>query len=285
MPASIYACFAQEQVAAVLIAFLLLLCYKARKAALPVKKILFIQTALSLIAFAAFFCLTLFGPRSFLLEGLKITFSQRIFVSLQWLVHSYVVYAKYVLFLIWAILFPRFIRKKQPVYAVVCAVFSAMVILSIFLPAASDVGLNFTGSNTSLSDIWNYRSELAWNPPKFEDLSALQLCTLFYWLFSLAFTPWMLLKAKTEKPGRFVAPLIYLAGTACACIVTISGWMYISEGNTFFLTSVLLVLTAAKTNHMILALFGLLSLAAVSLYETYTSAADLISQALPYIFY
>ena len=272
--ASVYACLAQEQVAAVVAAFLLIITvyrhneYKkqlpgAAKARKPL--FLYIQAALSLVAFLLQLSLALKDRQYYVMsDG-----SQQVFRALQWLAHHYLACAKYVLILLWVMLLLRFTRKKQPVYAVLCVLFAAAAILSVLLPALKDVGLR-PGEPT-------FVDEMSQNPPVLSSLSAVQGIVLIWWLFAIGFTPLLLLKALKGEPMRYAAPLLYLAGGASACLITATNIMYSAMGRTFFVTVILLVMIVAslipssikKPKHMLIAACVLALCAAVQLGENF----------------
>ena len=284
--ASVYACLAQEQVAAVMVAFLLIITIyrhneyrKRREAERPL--LLYIQTALSWLVFLLNLALTLRGDRPYHMtsDGGQVTLagtmwysdgSQRVFRVLQWLAYNYMIYAKYVLILLWVLLLLRFMRKKQPIYCVLCALFAAAAILSVLLPAFTDVGLFSEGPSLVVQMT---------RDPSALSLSAAQGIVLIWWLFAIGFTPLLLLKALKDEPMRYAAPLLYLAGGACACLMTATNAMYHAMGRTFFVTAILLLIIVAslipssikKPKHMLLAACVLVLFAAAQLLENFPS--------------
>ena len=277
MAASVYVCLAQEQAAAVVVAFLLIITiyrhieYKKQmrgngEVGVEARKPLFlyIQTALSL----AFFLLNLsqaMVDRPYYATSYG---SHHVLIALQWLVYNYIVYAKYVLIFLWGMLFLRFTRKKQPVFSVLCALFAATALLSVFLPAFADAGL-FAGEVSFLAKRDQEIPALS--------LSVVQGIVLIWWLFAVGVTPLLLLKALKEEPMRYAAPLLYLAGGACACLITATNIMYTTMGRTFFITAILLVMIVAslipssikKPKHMLLAACVFVLFAAAQLRESF----------------
>jgi len=292
--ASAYACLAQEQVAAVVVAFLLIITIyrhieykkqrkgeKREEARKPM--FLYIQTALSLVGFLLNLSLALRRDRPYHLtssdsHGVGIAeyavqyysyAGLRVFRALQWLAYNYIVYAKYVLVLLWVMLFLRFKRKKQPVYAVLCALFAAMALLSVLLPAFTDVGLFSEGPSFLVQMTQN---------PAMQSFSAVQGIVLIWWLFAIGITPLLLLKALKEEPMRYAALLLYLAGGASACLIAATNSMYYTMGRTFFVTAVLLVMIVAslissikKPKHMRIAAWVFALFAVIQLRENIPS--------------
>jgi len=287
--ASIYACLAQEQIAAVLAALLVVLTvYSKIKGKIP--RFLLVQTALSFAACAAFAFFSFLGPRQATAPVIEaMAFSQRLFIVIQWLSHSYVNYTKYILCILWALLFLRFIRKKLPVYAALSALFCASAIASAFLPFLTDVGLADiqAGAGATVESLTASLHRLTRErPPTLGSLTTVQLCVLAFWLFAVVLTPWMLVKAAENKTICFAAPLLYLGGAASACMMVFAPYLfYSSMGRAFFVTAILLVIIAMlflppieKPKHKLLAALCLLCLMAASLCETYEIATNLMSE-------
>jgi len=294
--ASVYACLAQEQVAAVVVAFLLIITIyrhieykkqmrghgegeKREETGMPL--FLYIQTALSLVIFLLHLFSLALRDRQYhvMSDG-----SQHVFRALQWLAYNYMAGAKYVLILLWAMLLLRFTRKKQPAYAVLCALFAAAAILSLLLPALTDVGL-LSGGPSFLVEVSPDPSTLSslpvlqdnvlnQAPPTLSSLSATQGIVLTWWLFAIGITPLLLLKALKEEPMRYATLLLYLAGGASACLITATDIMYPTMGRTFFVTVILLVMIVTslissikKPKHMLVAACVFVLFAAAQLRE------------------
>ncbi|MCL2494655.1 MAG: DUF6056 family protein [Oscillospiraceae bacterium] len=313
---SVYACLAQEQAAAVVVALLLIITvyrhneYKKQmrvrgesgneeEARKPL--FLYIQTALSLVGFMLNLALSLlrnrdykmtsdgrqgavrlndFQPYEYSVEG------TRVFRTLQWLVYNYIGYAKYVFVLLWVLLFMRFVRKKQTAYAVLCALFAAMAILSVFLPAFADVGLFSEGPS--------FLVQSTQDPLISGSLSAVHFIVMFWWLFAIGVTPVLLLKALKGDPMHTPLLLLYLAGGACACLMAATNTMYLTMGRTFFVTAILLVMIVAslipssikKPKHMLIAACVIMLAAAAQLRENIpalaAAAKEFFSEFAPY---
>ena len=204
----------------------------------------------------------------------------RVFRVLQWLAYNYMVYAKYVLILLWVLLLLRFARKKQRVYAVLCALFAVTAMLSVFLPAFVDVGLFSEGPSFIVQ--WTQ------DPLISSSLSVVHVIVLIWWLFAIGVTPVLLLKALKGEPTRYAAPLLYLAGGACACLMAATNGMYFMMGRTFFVTAILLVMIVAslipssikKRKHMLIAVCVLALFTAAQLRESFTSLIVLINDLI-----
>jgi len=289
--ASVYACLAQEQVAAVVVAFLLIITVKRHyehkkqmqghgegekweKARKPM--FLYIQTALSSALFSLHLVPMVLGRHY---NVMRYYDDQHVFRVLQWLAYNYIVGAKYVLILLWAMLLLRFTRKKQPVCAVLCALFAATAMLSVFLPALTDVGLLSGGPSFMV-----YTEQAA---PTLSSLSAVQGIVMTWWVFAVGLTPLLLLKALKEEPTRYAALLLYLAGGACACLIAATNTMYSAMGRTFFVTAILLVMLVAslippikKPKHVLIAAGVLLLLAAAQLRENFVFLVEAIDWGL-----
>jgi len=158
------------------------------------------------------------------------------------------------------------------------------------LPAVTDVGLNIItlkGLPSDFETFYMFNENMRSMPPTMGSLSPPQQCALVYWLIAIALTPWMLLKAQTEKSSRFIAPLLFLAGGASAFMMTLNPAMYRPDGRIFFVTAVLLTLVTAifiptlkKKRHMAAAAFCLMVLmvlAGASQFETYAVVANILS--------
>ena len=294
---SVYACLAQEQVAAVVVAFLLIITVKRHK---EYKKqmrgekqmrkplFLYIQTALSLVGFLLNLSLALREDRPYHMTsagsniGLIADYSDgrpRVFRALQWLAYNYIVYAKYVLVLLWVMLLLRFMRKKQPVYAVLCALFAAAALLSVLFPVFADVGLFPEGPSLVVQMT---------RDPSVPSFSVVQGIVLIWWLFAIGITPLLLLKALKGEPMRYAALLLYLAGGASACVIAATNGMYYTMGRTFFVTAILLVIIVAslipayikKPKHMLIAVCVFTLFAAAQLRENLSSFAAAVYEFL-----
>jgi len=312
--ASVYACLAQEQIAAVVVAFLLIITvyrhneYKkqmrgrgesgeGKEARKPV--FLYIQTALSMVGFILNSALSLlrnrdykmtsdgrqgavrlvlndFQPYEYSVEG------TRVFRIVQWLAYNYIGYAKYVFVLLWVLLFIRFVRKKQTAYAALCALFAAMAMLSVFLPALVDVGLFSEGPS--------FLVQSTQDPLLSGSLSAVHFVVMLWWLFAVCVTPVLLLKTLKGEPMRYPALLLYLAGGACACLMAATNTMYLTMGRTFFVTAMLLVMLVAslipssikKPKHMLIAACVILLLAAAQLRENVPAGIAAVNELINY---
>ncbi|MDR1464136.1 MAG: DUF6056 family protein [Oscillospiraceae bacterium] len=277
IPAGCFACLAQEQIAAVVLAFLVLAAaghpFPGKSTArrkLPV--FLWVQLAATLAAFALFLILTLRGERTagevakWLPEWSAMPLSQHIFLSVQWLAHGYANHLRYLLVLLWALLLWRFAAQKKAIPAGLCGLFSLAGLLPVFrLSVLTDVGLRGLDMTKKVL-----------RAPVFADLSLMQTAVLGFWLAAILATPVLLALALRGERARRPLVLLFLAGLASAALMFLSPTIYASGSRTLFAaTALLIILTACltvslpKRGHILLGAAGLGSLAVLQLLENY----------------
>jgi len=278
IPAGVYACLAQEQVAAVTFTLLLIILISLRMRKKKVPRFLVVQAAMTSLAFIVFLCLTFGlasnGPRmdeaAMILRernSVPLDFYKRVFFFFHHIAHQYAHYAKYILAAIWALLLPRFLKSKQFVCASLCILFAAIALLSTFLPSLYDVGPKSASLDYFIGALqMNLR----------ESFSPMQMIVCFYQLAAIIITPILLFIAhREEKDVGLSTLLLYLAGGASACVVAaLPPPNYLYATRTFFVTCVLLAVIAVtlisslkKQKRQWLAVCGLALLAMAQLWE------------------
>jgi len=278
IPASVYACLAQEQVAAVTFTLLMIIFISLRIRNKKAPRFLVIQTVMTSLAFILFLCftfgLTSSGPRmdeaAIILQernSVPLDFYKRVFLFFHHIAHQYAHYAKYILAAIWVLLLPRFLKSKQFVCTSLCILFAAIALLSTFRPFLYDVGL--CPVNTSLDYFF---SALQMNLRA--SVSPMQMIIYLYWLAAIFSTPILLFIAhRDEKSIGLRTLLLYLAGGASACMIAVlPPPIYLYEIRTFFVTCVLLIVIVVtlisslkKQKHQLIAACGLALLAMAQL--------------------
>ncbi len=236
----IYTCLAQEQFAAVLLAFcaILILCRYSKE-----KRI----EATQIICFCLFciaFLLLLLSPANaaraakevdrWLPDYAQLHFEGKVFITLQWVAHSISHGLKWVFTLLWAAMAMLFIQKKKWIWAVLGCVFSVISVLSVGIDAVTDVGLN----NIDMS-------KKILHAPQFVDLTVLQIFFMIFWLIAAVVTAIMIFSAFHSKKQKYAGILLYLAAMASMLVMFFSPTIYASGERSLFCSAVLLVLLCA----------------------------------------
>ena len=178
-----YVALAQEQIAVVYMCFLFAIflsdLLKNKKLNIP----LFITLAVIIIAVIVLMISPFTQDRTgrelrWLPEYATMSFFQKFFITVQWLIHSFTHSLRFVLIFLWINLAISFIKKKKIVLAIIPAVFSLIAIIpTFFAKFLIDVGLNELDMTKKVE-----------RAPRLSDLSTLQGALIVFWVFVLIVT-------------------------------------------------------------------------------------------------
>lgn len=265
-----YACLAQEQIGAVIIcSSLIIIVYNKIKT----KKFNIYQIIPFVLMLAAFVLLVASPANAnrgekeilrWLPEYAGFTFWDKLFITVQWLLHFTANSLRYIFIFLWGCLGINFLKEKRKIAFIICIILIVVAILPLLgADCLTNLGLNELDMTKKVE-----------NAPEFEDLNIHQISAGVWWIFCIVITAVLVFLSAKVKTLKFTRLLIYLAAFASAAIMIFSPTIYASGERTLFVTAVLLtVLTSTfidfksqKISHKLLYIASLIATAGMQLF-------------------
>lgn len=231
----------QEQAAAVYVCFLLIIliyyCAGKKEFCIPLAILTAIMIAAAVILVVSPFTAERTDRElRWLPEYATMNLSQKLFITVQWMIHSFTHGLRFVLVLLWVYLGIAFIKAKKYALGIIPFLFSLIAVVPVFFAKfLIDVGLNDLDMTKSVS-----------RAPRFSDLSAVQTGMIAFWIAVLIATLVLILLNKKDGKVPYSDALLFLAALASCAIMFFSPSIYASGERTLFVAAVLLMLTAGK---------------------------------------